>query len=62
MEILIISLVVVLIIMGCIAIKRINKVREHLRQIESKIDEIYKQMRDGKYTYPKAYPFKISKF
>ena len=62
MEILIISLVVILIMMGRIALKRLNKVIKHLRQIESKIDEIYKQMRDGKYTYPKAYPFKISKF
>ena len=57
-----VSLVVILIIMACIAIKRLNKVRRHLRQIESKIDEVYTQSREGKYTYPKAYPFKISKF
>lgn len=62
MEIVIISLAVVLIIMACIVLKRLNKARKHLRQIESKVDEIYAQMRNGKYTYPKAYPFKTSKF
>lgn len=57
-----ILLMVLVIIINYILLKRINKVRNHLRQIENKIDEIYTQSRKEKYTYPKAYPFKTIKF
>lgn len=57
-----IILIVLMNILLCVALKRLNKARKHLRQIERKVDEIYRQMRSGKYTYPNAYPFSTSKF
>ena len=57
-----VMILLLIIIINYIILKRINKVRKHLRQIENKIDEIYTQSRKEKYTYPKAYPFKTIKF
>lgn len=44
-------------------IRKQNKItRNHLRQIEKKIDETYTQMRSDKYAHPSAYHFVEKKF
>lgn len=42
--------------------RKLSKTRRHLRQIEKKIDSVYRQMRTDKYVNPSAYPFKTYKF
>lgn len=44
-------------------IRKQNKItRNHLRQIEKKIDETYTQLRSDKYAHPSAYHFVEKKF
>lgn len=42
--------------------KQNNITRNHLRQIEKKIDEMYTQLRSDKYAHPSAYHFVEKKF
>lgn len=44
-------------------IRKQNKItRNHLRQIEKKIDETYTQLRSDKYAHPSVYHFVEKKF
>lgn len=44
-------------------IRKQNKItRNHLRQIEKKIDETYTQLRSDKYVHPSAYHFIEKKY
>lgn len=57
-----IAFCVVLCIICIVVIEQVKTTRNHLRQIEKKIDTLYTQMRVKDYTYPSAYPFSTKKF
>lgn len=49
-------------VIACLIRKQNKITRNHLRQIEKKIDETYTQLRSDKYAHPSVYHFVEKKF
>lgn len=58
----ILGLTIINVILALLSRRRLNKTRRHLRQIEKKVDSVYRQIRTEKYVNPSIYPFKTYKF
>lgn len=58
----VICLTIIDVILAFLSRRNLSKTRRHLRQIEKKIDSVYRQMRTEKYVNPSTYPFKTYKF